>query len=186
MLFYSLGFYLFYSIAFRKMQISHVRYYKVKRAQRREPPIRYLFDAVMFGFLFCAISTLNRQPVRALPMIIGAFLVVVGYFVGDWAMRYLGKNYVDGVGLHNKHELVTDGPYRYVRHPLYVSIAISYVGLSIFSWNAYLAMSLLSSMFVFLFRALGEDHLLRQRLPDQYNRYFATTGMLIPRIRMRG
>ncbi len=186
MLFFSFGFFVLYSLSFRMMQISNIRYYKVKPTKRREPSIRIVFDFIMMTFIFLAVFTLGDQPVRLLPMIIGSLVTVIGYFVGDWAMRYLGKNYVDGVGLHDKHELVTDGPYRYVRHPLYFSIGLSYIGIAIFSWNLYLAIALTSAMCVFVLRALGEDSLLSTRLTAQHRRYVTNTGMLIPRIRKRG
>src|SRR5687768_390028 len=45
----------------------------------------------------------------------GAFLV--------WTFRSLGKNITDTVVTRKEHTLVTTGPYRWVRHPFYVSLA---------------------------------------------------------------
>jgi len=38
-----------------------------------------------------------------------------------WSFRSLGSNYRGGVGLHERHELVTTGAYRWMRHPIYAA-----------------------------------------------------------------
>ncbi len=40
-----------------------------------------------------------------------------------WSFRSLGSNYRGGVGLHERHQLVTTGAYRWVRHPIYAAFA---------------------------------------------------------------
>jgi len=57
------------------------------------------------------------------------FLIIFGGYFRTSAMRYLGKMYTWEVSfLHNEHRLVTDGPYKFVRHPGYTGLLLVCVG----------------------------------------------------------
>ena len=62
-----------------------------------------------------------------LALIAGSLLV--------WMFRTLGRNLTDTVVTRKQHTLVTGGPYRWVRHPLYSSAALAIVGNSLVAAN---------------------------------------------------
>jgi protein-S-isoprenylcysteine O-methyltransferase Ste14 len=59
----------------------------------------------------------------------GAILVVLGAFVRTWGAAYLRASVVHDARLHAT-ELVADGPYRHVRHPLYFGSIVATIGLA--------------------------------------------------------
>jgi protein-S-isoprenylcysteine O-methyltransferase Ste14 len=65
--------------------------------------------------------------------------------------------------------LVTTGPFRFVRHPIYVGGTLFFAGISlVFSAYALLPTALLAVLWIF--KARHEGRLLRERFPD-YEEY---------------
>lgn len=97
-----------------------------------------------------------------------------------WVNRFFSS--VVRIQTDRGHHLVTDGPYRYVRHPGYLGMLLSYpaIGLAIGSWWA-LIPGVLSAAVV-VRRMLVEDRHLQQHLPG-YQAYAAVVrGRVIPRL----
>jgi len=100
-----------------------------------------------------------------------------------WVLVSIGKNISETVLTKSTHQLVTHGPYRWIRHPLYA-----------FSLLEFLALALLSdSWFLLLFPILGalvfrlvvipkEEANLTKVFGEQYEAYKQRTGALLPRI----
>jgi protein-S-isoprenylcysteine O-methyltransferase Ste14 len=79
----------------------------------------------------------------------------------------------------NEPELVTTGPYRLVRHPIYAGILTAGVGSAmVLSWLALIAVGLTGVYF--LYSAAVEERFLTERLPDTYPPYKRSTKMLLP------
>ena len=79
--------------------------------------------------------------------------------------------------------LVTTGPYRLVRHPIYLGLSMLAMGeaLAFNSWPAFLV--LLSGIVpTFLWRAFAEDKLLSRTFGERYVLYQKQTKMIIPHI----
>ena len=53
--------------------------------------------------------------------------------LGIWTFRSLGRNITDTVVTRREHALITSGPYRYVRHPCYVTTALAFAANSLTS-----------------------------------------------------
>ena len=76
-------------------------------------------------------------------------------------------------------ELVTSGPYRLVRHPIYSGILVAGVGTAVaLSWLWILAMALAGVYFAY--SATVEERYLSEQFPDTYPLYRHTTKMLVP------
>lgn len=76
-----------------------------------------------------------------------------------------------------EHELVTGGPYRWVRHPLYAVGSSFFVSLSLVAANWFMG---LSSLSVLLVRLPKEEEKLIERFGDEYRQYMKRTGRLLP------
>jgi protein-S-isoprenylcysteine O-methyltransferase Ste14 len=74
---------------------------------------------------------LNFAPVSPLLSAIGMILTVAGMGCLVWARQHLGRNWSQTVSAKHGHELVTSGPYRYVRHPMYTGGLIACFGSAI-------------------------------------------------------
>lgn len=98
-----------------------------------------------------------------------------------WTFHSLGPNLTDTVVTRRVHTLVTNGPYRWVRHPLYTSTAFMVLGNSLTAANWFLlaAGALVFAMMVV--RTKREEAFLVARFGDSYREYMARTGRFLPR-----
>jgi protein-S-isoprenylcysteine O-methyltransferase Ste14 len=100
-----------------------------------------------------------------------------------WSLRTLGTNYRGGVGLYASHDLVTTGPYRRIRHPLYVAFILIMLLTLLLSANWVLGVSglvLVSS--IAAARIPIEEAELRERFGDPWDAYCRRVGCLFPRL----
>jgi len=75
--------------------------------------------------------------------------------------------------------LVTTGPYRIVRHPLYLFEEVAAVGVLIQFLSVYTAVIFVAHIFIQLQRIRNEESVLEQAFPE-YQQYKSTTARLIP------
>lgn len=98
-----------------------------------------------------------------------------------WTFHHLGKNLTDTVVTRKEHALVTTGPYRYVRHPFYLSVLLLFVGMGIATANWFLGLAG-TLPFVFLVaRTRIEEAKLVERFGDDYRSYMSNTPGLFPK-----
>ncbi len=102
----------------------------------------------------------------------GGALVLAGLALRGWAAGYLAKGAA----------LCTDGPYRYLRHPLYLGSLLAALGFCIMA-NVLWAWLVVLPPFLALYtwQTLAEERTLRRLYPDAYPRYAAQVPMLLPR-----
>ncbi len=110
----------------------------------------------------------------------GAALTFIGIAFAVWARVWIAGNWSSDVTLKRDHELIVDGPYRWVRHPIYTGILIALIGtgLAVGEWRAAVAVVLAG---VAWWRKLTiEEALMRRQFGDAYIRYAERTRALIP------
>jgi protein-S-isoprenylcysteine O-methyltransferase Ste14 len=118
----------------------------------------------------------NSDPWRA-----GFGLVVygAGLSFAIWARIHLGRNWGTPMSQKTEPELVTSGPYRLVRHPIYTGLLIASIGTAVgLSWTWLIAVALAGAYFVY--SAIVEERNLTEQLPDTYRAYKRSTKMLVP------
>jgi protein-S-isoprenylcysteine O-methyltransferase Ste14 len=111
--------------------------------------------------------------------VIGVALCALGIGLAIWARAYLGRNWGMPMSRKENPELVTSGPYAYVRHPIYTGMLIAMLGSAIGEspfWSLPLALFGL----YFLYSARKEEQLMIEQFPEQYPAYMARTKMLVP------
>lgn len=94
--------------------------------------------------------------------------------------RTLGTNITDTVVTRASHTLVTNGPYRWVRHPFYVAGAIAITADSLVTANWYLALTGAVAGALIAIRTRTEEQKLIERFGDEYRSYMQRTGPFIP------
>ncbi len=111
----------------------------------------------------------------------GLCLYVAGFLLMHFAEAQLGKQFTMEVSIHQGHTLVTDGPYRYIRHPRYLGIMIFSLGLSFVfrSWLGLLCTAL--TILVLLWRIRDEDELMHREFGNEWEAYAHRTARLVPR-----
>ena len=111
----------------------------------------------------------------------GFILIGIWGVLFVWTFQTLGKNLTDTVVTRTEHTLITTGPYRYVRHPFYLSFLIAVIGGSIVTANWYLFLSSLLPFAFLVVRTRIEEEKLVERFGDEYREYMAGTGRFVPR-----
>jgi protein-S-isoprenylcysteine O-methyltransferase Ste14 len=97
-----------------------------------------------------------------------------------WARWTLGKMWSAVPTLREHHELHTDGPYRYTRHPIYTGILGMVLGTVLIAGFGGAILGLLVSAGVFLVRIPREEELMLQTFGEQYVRYQREVPRLVP------
>jgi len=112
----------------------------------------------------------------------GVVLGVTAGFLLTWTYRNLGKNITDTVVTRKEHFLVTTGPYRWVRHPFYCSVALAILANSIVAANAYLLVMGSLVVILLVIRTKKEEDNLVARFGEEYENYMKRTGRFLPRL----
>jgi len=110
----------------------------------------------------------------------GLALYVLGFVVMIWATAYLGKQFSIQVTIQQNHQLVTDGPYRFLRHPRYFGILVFLAGFSLL-FRSWLALILVTAMaMVLAWRIHDEELLMKRTFQAEWETYSQRTRRLIP------
>jgi protein-S-isoprenylcysteine O-methyltransferase Ste14 len=113
----------------------------------------------------------------------GVALGVMGTGLLLWTHLTLGRNFFSGVKIRQGHELITGGPYRWVRHPMYVAFIILGISFTLVSANWLVGAAWLSGTAVTLASRFGvEDAMLEDEFGDEYREYRANTGAWFPKV----
>jgi protein-S-isoprenylcysteine O-methyltransferase Ste14 len=110
---------------------------------------------------------------------IGLTLFVLGLCFAVWARVHIGRNWGTPMMQRDEPELVTSGPYRLARHPIYTGILVAGIGTAVaLSW-LWLAPVGLAAIY-FIYSARVEERYLADAFPEAYPAYERTTKMLVP------
>jgi protein-S-isoprenylcysteine O-methyltransferase Ste14 len=99
-----------------------------------------------------------------------------------WAFRSLGPNLTDTVVTRQAHTLVTRGPYRWVRHPFYDSVALLVLANTLLTANWFIFVTGCLALALIVARTRIEEENLVRRFGDAYASYMRRTGRFLPRI----
>lgn len=114
---------------------------------------------------------------------VGVCLGAMASLLAVWAFSYLGKNLTDTVVTRREHTLVTSGPYRFVRHPFYVAVALIVAANSLATANWFIAATGMGTLALLCARTPIEEQKLIDRFGDAYRNYASRTGRFWPRLR---
>jgi protein-S-isoprenylcysteine O-methyltransferase Ste14 len=111
--------------------------------------------------------------------IFGLVLVIAGLGFAVWARIHLGRNWGMPMTRKDEPELVTSGPYHFVRHPIYSGILLATLGTGVATYLYwFIVFGVLAVYFVYSARV--EEKLMAATFPRVYPSYRAKTKMLIP------
>jgi protein-S-isoprenylcysteine O-methyltransferase Ste14 len=114
---------------------------------------------------------------------VGATLLLIGITIRIWAIQTLGRHFTATATLVNDHKLITDGPYRFVRHPSYLGAFMAIIGCPVFL-NAPIAIvvAIIAMSIAYYIRITVEEAMLGSYFGAVYSEYKKTTKRLIPYI----
>jgi len=114
--------------------------------------------------------------------IIGLLVFIVFSWVQVVAFKSLGENYSQDIVIFKNHELKTNGIYKVIRHPQYISQLLSDLGAGVALMGGYLIIPIvvLVEIPLFILRAKKEDKLLLEHFAEDFVEYKRKSGFFIP------
>jgi protein-S-isoprenylcysteine O-methyltransferase Ste14 len=128
-------------------------------------------------------SSMDWSSLR-LPILLrwgGVSLCALGGALLIWTFRQLGPNLTDTVVTRQQHTLVTDGPYRWVRHPFYGAVALFILGIALSTANWFVLACGALVLGLLVIRTRTEEEKLLARFGDSYRAYMKRTGRFVPK-----
>ena len=110
---------------------------------------------------------------------IGAVLVGVGIALAIFARLYLGRNWGMPMSRKENPELVTGGPYAFVRHPIYSGVILAMLGTAL-GLSIIWVLPLIVFVPYSIYCARREEQLMCQQFGEAYRAYMRRTKMLVP------
>ena len=128
-----------------------------------------------------ALHQLNWGLLPGALQYIGLLFIPLGLFVRTWAIVRLGRYFSSVVEIENAHQLITAGPYRWLRHPAYTGMLTVHlgIGLALGSGPGAFIMFILLAVAT-LYRIRVEEEVLVQAFGDEYRCYMEHTWRLFP------
>jgi protein-S-isoprenylcysteine O-methyltransferase Ste14 len=118
--------------------------------------------------------------------LLGVVLTIGGVAFSLWSIATLGRHYDLVLEIHAGHQLVRNGPFAWVRHPVYTGLALHFIGACLATGNLLLTVGTLFVSFpTFVIRARAEEQLLREQFGGEYDRYVDEVPMLVPGVPTR-
>ena len=146
------------------------------RSSRFRPPGLVVLVGVVLLRVFKTGTLAVHSPIL---QVVGLILFASGLGLAVWARIYLGRNWGMPMTERADPELVTSGPYRFVRHPIYSGLLLALLGTAL-ATNLYWLFAMVIVGAYFIYSATIEERLMTTSFPADYAGYKAHTKMLIP------
>lgn len=111
-------------------------------------------------------------------------MVIIGIGISVVARRILAANWVDAseYQIKKNQELVINGIYAYIRHPIYTGLMLALIGVELVV-HSYVVFGFAVVLFiVFYMQGKREERLLEKHFGEQYRVYMNRSSMFIPHI----
>ena len=109
-------------------------------------------------------------------------LTLLGLLGAVWARIYLGRNWSGYVTYKEDQTLVTTGPYKYIRHPIYTSMILMFIGTILYYGSLLISTIFVILAITFILRIRKEEEIMIKLFGEKYMDYMKRTKRLIPLI----
>ncbi|MHA1935099.1 MAG: isoprenylcysteine carboxylmethyltransferase family protein [Candidatus Thorarchaeota archaeon] len=114
---------------------------------------------------------------------IGIIVSTIPLFYLIWVHRHLDNQWSIALEIQENHKLITTGPYRRVRHPMYLGIFVYTIGLCFISIDVLVILFFVFSIWINYRRIPSEEQMMIDQFGEEYIKYMKRTGKLIPSMR---
>jgi protein-S-isoprenylcysteine O-methyltransferase Ste14 len=136
---------------------------------RDDSPRSAVAVVVAYAYPYAQIAYLSSTPGQPVSYTAGLVVVTIAACVSLASLASLGTSFGIRPALR---ELVTHGPYRVVRHPIYLAYVLSDIGYNLQEWNPGSVLLVLIGWVALLYRIRAEEHLLRR--DERWSTYAST------------
>jgi protein-S-isoprenylcysteine O-methyltransferase Ste14 len=163
-----------------------------KKAIKNEGKITFLLRIILF-VLFIAFLILYSiyPPFMKLIHIdfpiwlrwVGTLFAFIGCTFWIYSQVVLDKYWSPQLQVQREHKIVTAGPYKIIRHPIYTAMFIWVIGLALFTANMVFVLLALLTIIGLILRVPKEEKMMFEKFGDSYKKYMEITGRFFPKIR---
>jgi protein-S-isoprenylcysteine O-methyltransferase Ste14 len=114
------------------------------------------------------------------PMWVGLALTAAGIGFAIWARLWIGRNWSGRVTIKEQHELIQDGPYAIVRHPIYSGFLLAILGTAIVHGEVRGLLALPLAALGWTFKLRMEESFMAQQFGPAYLDYKRRVKALVP------
>lgn len=147
---------------------------------------RFVYPLIISAITVAAIASfwhfgprLESSPAL---VVIGGVVALAGTVLFSKAVNALADSYSPCFDMRMPRNVVTTGPYRFVRHPIYVANALVGLGILLMSMSLVVAVSVAAVCVYYTLAAKSEERFCEQNVPG-YLAYAARTGRVFPRLK---
>ena len=191
-----MNFHLLFAILYGCFILIRVVYHRRSRDSRRKVDyhesklnvaVRALFGLSYIGFLSIYVFYPPLLGWAELPLPtwlrwIGGVITIFSVALIWWVQWALDVQFDTTLHIQTGHELISHGPYRWVRHPMYTALFIMGIGWLLLTANWFVGGALVGGIVLIIFiRVKNEEALLINTFGDSYIAYMAKTGRFLPR-----
>lgn len=148
--------------------------------------ILFLFmNPFLFAFPYLEYMTISEvifpEQLTTILWFLGTLMLIIGGITMCTARLFLGKNGFLIITMEKDSQLITGGPYRFIRHPIYAGIILLFIGYTI-SFASVISIIIITGFFSVWFRKRIklEEQLLIQAYGDEYTQYMKHTKKILP------
>ena len=151
---------------------------------RRQSIVLLMIAPLLFGTLFF-LPFADRRSIGVMMAgqglrWLGLFLYGLGLALMSWSRAALGRMYSGEVTIQKSHQLIKTGLYRYIRHPIYLGMLCSALGLS-FLFRSWIGLAVMIPIVGgLLFRIRDEEAVLHKEFGSEWETYCQQSWRFIP------
>jgi protein-S-isoprenylcysteine O-methyltransferase Ste14 len=164
-----------------KSKVSEIKD-KPKTFLQKFPPILSMLSLVALILAVFQIGTLNYESFKDYNAMRYAGLIVYLVFswIQVWSFKSLGDNYSQDIMIKKNHELVTNGPFKIIRHPQYLCQIVLDLGVTAATFSYLVGIFALIEIPIYIMRASLEDKLLGKYFSEKFSDYKKKSGFMFP------
>jgi protein-S-isoprenylcysteine O-methyltransferase Ste14 len=140
----------------------------------------YIVISLILYLFFSSSIILSQIP---FPVWLRWFGVALGFLSVPflvWVHYVLDRSWSVTLKLQTNHKLLTSGPYRRIRHPMYAVLIVYMLSWVLISANLLFLVYYILSVFLIVVRIPKEERMMLEKFGEEYRVYMKRTGMLLP------
>ena len=113
----------------------------------------------------------------------GVGIALIGFVLLQWSQVTLGKSWSDTPRMMKDQRLITDGPYHFIRHPIYTAFIFILGSTLLISSNWFIGLAWVGMTILEVISRIDfEESLMLEYFGEQYQEYMKKTGRLLPKL----
>ncbi len=160
----------------------------MKRGAQREQILLYCELTIIFSIVAISVLDLATRhnggqqldPLVDAIKVAGLILFLTGFVIRMLARKTLGKFFSTQLRVLDDHEIVTNGIYRYIRHPAYLGLLCIFLAIPLLFYSLYGFILIILGIPDVIYRIRREEGMLITRFGNSYLEYMKTSKKLLP------